>query len=181
MSFKTLRLIPESLYKIIMDKEKESKNLQTKLKTTANSKEMADDIKALLVQDLLRQIHQTDQKAQNTPILVQNVQEKTDSNAEPEFSTELLSPRGLRIFNFLKSNGMQINNKEVMLDNLVVPTSNAGDILKALTSKNAPITPGFEQVKQFLLAKKAPKSLFTPGVQAKLFGSTKTIKKWSHY
>ena len=182
MSSKKQRLIPDSLYRLLLDKDKESQSLNKKVNSTANSKH--DDVKTLLVQDLIRQMHESQQKAESTPILVKNIQENsTPVTQDADFSTEFLSPRGLSIYNFLKSNGMRMdsNTKEVVLENVRFSASNAFEILKALTTKNNPTPAGFDQVKSFLLAKNAPKSLFTPGVQSKLFDDTRKKRNWTNY
>jgi len=184
MSSKKFRLIPDSLYKLLMDKDKESRSLNKKVNSTTNSKHLADDVKTLLVQDLIRQMHESEQRAESTPILVKNIQEKSiPVTQDTDFSTEFLSPRGLLIYNFLKSNGMRIDSstKEVVLENVRLSASNAFEILKALTTKNVPTPAGFDQVKSFLLAKNAPKSLFTRGVQSKLFDDTRKKRNWTNY
>jgi len=57
--------------------------------STTNSKHLADDVKSLLVQDLIRQMHESEHKAESTPILVKNIQEKSmPVTQDADFSTE---------------------------------------------------------------------------------------------
>ena len=59
--------------------------------------------------------------------------------------------------------------------------------MKALTNKAAAKSIGtvYDELKSYLIARKIPRDLFTPGMQAVIFGEPDIIKikkrKWTHF
>ena len=127
-----MRLVPESLYRMIMKNSTQETHLDT-LENQANNvehtKKLPDDVKALLLQDLLRQISDKHEAIVKTPIPVENTKEKKDN--EVIGIKEYLGPnygtmRMQNIINFMESNAIKVDKltSQVVLNENVLPGTN---------------------------------------------------------
>jgi hypothetical protein len=194
---KRMKLITETLFNQFKNpKYNHESELIEKQEQVLSSKQMPDDVKAMLYENILRQLRNKEESDMYTafqpkipiiPSSTATASKATASSAEEETETDetgynlnifykdTLKGRGQSIVNYFKKAGITWNEfNEVVIDGLPILNSEINDIivgLKASCSKTIGAL-GMQKVMSKLREHEIPDKLFTKGVFNVIFAST---------